>query len=51
MKKEGCYYIESYKEKENGGTVTFETVKREKLGKPRVEISAAKQDGTGKRRL
>ena len=26
--KEGCYYIESYKEKENGVTVTFETVKR-----------------------
>ena len=30
--KEGCYYIESYKEKENGGTVTFETVKRENRG-------------------
>ena len=40
--KEGCYYIESYKEKENGGTVTFETVKREKLGKP---------DGTGEKTL
>ena len=50
--KEGCYYIESYKEKENGGTVTFETVKREKLGKPHgVEISAAKQDGTGEKTL
>lgn len=50
--KEGCYYIESYKEKENGGTVTFETVKQEKLGKPHgVEISAAKQDGTGEKTL
>ena len=50
--KEGCYYIESDKEKENGGTVTFETVKREKLGKPHgVEISAAKQDGTGEKTL
>ena len=50
--KEGCYYIESYKEKKNGGTVTFETVKREKLGKPHgVEISAAKQDGTGEKTL
>lgn len=42
----------TYKEKENGGTVTFETVKREKLGKPHgVEISAAKQDGTGEKTL
>mgnify|MGYP000470596544 FL=1 len=50
--KEGRYYIESYKEKENGGTVTFETVKREKLGKPHgVEISAATQDGTGEKTL
>ncbi len=30
MKKRDADHIESYKEKENGGTVTFETVKRGK---------------------